>query len=52
MPARAPGCVPGTHMFVQYQMDPRQEVVDGCRAGCLDCPPGWTDLDLGVCATT
>lgn len=37
-------------MFVQYQMDPRQELVDGCRSGCYDCAPGWTDLDLGVCA--
>lgn len=50
MPPRAPGCVPGTIHYVQYQLDPRQQVVDGCRGSCVDCPPGWTDLDLGVCA--
>lgn len=50
MPERAPGCVAGERFYLQYQLVPgRQERVDVCRGGCIDCPPGWTDLDLGVC---
>jgi len=46
MPSRTAGCVPGNRLYVQYQLDPRQSLVDACRGGCIDCPPGWTDLDL------
>merc|ERR1712146_348471 len=39
--------IAGEKLYVQYQLVPdKQERVDACRGGCVDCPPGWTDLDL------
>ena len=48
MPERSPGCVANTFFYVDAVMTAEQRMVDGCSGGCKNCPPGWTDLDLGA----
>jgi hypothetical protein len=48
MPEKSVGCSAWQPTYTQYPLDTqRQAAVNGCRGYCVDCPPGFTDLDLG-----